>query len=150
MFALLGPLSALAGTELTTLKARLRRQLLLWSAVGILALVAFSFLLVAAHAALVVAVGPIIAPLIIAGAAILVALIVFLVFHGIETAESRRVEEKKRSAEVTALVTTAAITALPLLLPILRKAGLPVAGVVAAAIALTQAKSFRRPEAEDE
>ena len=52
--------------------------------------------------------------------------------------------EKKRSAEVTALITTAAITAIPLILPTLKRAGLPAGAAAAAIYSLLQTKAFRR------
>jgi hypothetical protein len=146
MLALLGPLGALLGLEATSLKERLKRQAVLWGIVGALGIVAVSFLLVAINAALTYAVGPVIAPLIIAGTAILVGVAVYLVFHMRETMEAHRDAEKKRSAEVTALITTAAITAIPLILPTLRKVGVPTASAAAAVYSLLQAKALRRDD----
>jgi len=146
MLALLGPLGALLGLEATSLKERLKRQAVLWGIVGALGIVAVSFLLVAINAALTYAVGPVIGPLIIAGTAILVGVAVYLVFHMRETMEAHRDAEKKRSAEVTALITTAAITAIPLILPTLRKVGVPTASAAAAVYSLLQAKALRRDD----
>lgn len=144
MLALLGPLGALLGLEAASIKDKLKRQAILWGLLGVLGLIALIFILVAANTALTYAVGPIIAPLIIAGAALLIALVVWGVFHFRETVENKREAEKKRSAEVTALVTTAAITAIPLILPMLKKAGVPTASAAAAAYSLLQSKAFRR------
>lgn len=144
MLAILGPLAALVGVELDSLQDRLKRQAILWATLAVLGLVAVTFILVAINTALTYAVGPVIAPLMIAGAALLVALAVYLVFHIRETMEHRRQAEKKRSAEMTALVTTAAITALPLVLPTLKKVGLPAGAVAAAIFSLLQAKALRR------
>jgi putative Ca2+/H+ antiporter (TMEM165/GDT1 family) len=94
--------------------------------------------------ALALAVGPIVAPLIIAGAALVIGIVVFLVFHFRETVEAHNDAEKKRRAEVTALITTAAITAIPLILPTLRKIGVPAGGAAAAVYSLLQSKAFRR------
>ena len=144
MLALLGPLGALLGLEAASIKDKLKRQAILWGLLGVLGLIALIFILVAANTALTYAVGPIIAPLIIAGTALLIALVVWGVFHFRETVENKREAEKKRSAEVTALVTTAAITAIPLILPMLKKAGVPTASAAAAAYSLLQSKAFRR------
>jgi fatty acid desaturase len=144
MLALLGPLGALLGIEAASIKGRLKRQAVLWSTLGVLGIVAIAFVLVAINTALTYAVGPIIAPLLIAGAALLVGIVVFLVFHFRETVEAHNDAEKKRRAEVTALVTTAAITALPLILPTLKKIGLPAGGAAAAVYSLLQSKTFRR------
>lgn len=144
MLAILAPLASLLGLEMTSITARLKRQAVLWGSLGVLGLIAASFVLVSINSALTYSVGPVIAPLIIAGAALFIGLVVFLIFHLRETIEAKREAEKKHSAEVTALVTTAAITALPLLLPTLKKIGIPAAGVLAAAYALLNSKSGHR------
>jgi hypothetical protein len=144
MLALLGPLGALLGLEAASLKDRFKRQAILWGTLGVLGVVAGAFILVAINNALTVAVGPIVAPLIIAGAALLTGIAVFLVFHFRETVEAHNDAEKQRRAEVTALITTAAITAIPLILPTLKKIGIPAGGAAAAAYALLQSKAFRR------
>ena len=145
MLALLGPLGALLGLEAVSLKDRFKRQAILWGTLGALGVVAIAFVLVAINNALTFAVGPIIAPLIIAGAALLIGVVVFLIFHFRETVEAHNDAEKKRRAEVTALITTAAITAIPLILPTLKRVGVPAGGAAAAAIySLLQSKAFRR------
>lgn len=144
MLAFLGPLGALLCLEVASIKDRLKYQAILLGTLGALGLVAVTFILVAINNALTIAVGPIIAPLIIAGAALLIALIVFLVAYLRDTAEARNDAEKKRSAEVTSLVTTAAITAIPLILPLLKRVGLPAGGAAAAIYLLLQSKAFRR------
>lgn len=146
MLALLGPLGALLGIEAASIKDRLKRQTILWASVGALGLVAVAFILVAINTALAYAVGPVIAPLIIAGAAILIGLVIYGVFHFRETMEAKRDEEKKRSAEMTALITTAVITAIPLILPTLKKVGVPTASAAAAFYSLLQSKAFRRDD----
>jgi hypothetical protein len=144
MLAILGPLGALLGLEAAALKARLQRQAILFGILGALGLIAVTFLLVSINTALSYAVGPVIAPLIIAGAALFIALVVFLVFHFRENAERERLADKQRSAEMTALITTAAITALPLIVPTMKKLGVPAGGVLAAAYSLLQAKALKR------
>jgi hypothetical protein len=144
MLAILGPLGALLGLEAAALKARLQRQVILFGILGALGLISVTFLLVSINTALSYAVGPVIAPLIIAGAALFIALVVFLVFHFRENAERERLADKQRSAEVTALVTTAAITALPLIIPTMKKLGVPAGGALAAAYSLLQAKALKR------
>ena len=144
MLALLGPLGALLGLEAASIKDKFKRQAVLWGTLGALGLIAVVFVLVAINTALTYAVGPIVAPLIIAGAALLIGIVVFLVFHFRETVEAHNDAEKKRRAEVTALITTAAITAIPLILPTLKKVGVPAGGVAAAAYSLLNSKAFRR------
>jgi cobalamin synthase len=144
MLALLGPLGALLGIEAASIKDRIKRQVVLWGTLGALGVIALVFVLVAINTALSQAVGPVIAPLLIAGAALLVGVVVFLIFHFRETVEARNDAEKKRQAEMTALVTTAAITAIPLILPTLKRIGVPAGGAAAAIYSLLQTKAFRR------
>ena len=147
MLALLGPLGALLGIEAQSLKDRLKRQAVLIGTLGALGVVSVTFILVAINTALTFAFGPVIAPLIIAGAALLIGIIVFAIFHMRETMEAKEDAQKKRSAETTALITTAAITAIPLILPTLRRIGLPAGGAAAAAIySLLQTKAFKRDD----
>lgn len=144
MLALLGPLGALLGLEVVSIKERLKRQAVLWGTLGALGVVAVSFVLVAVNNALTLAVGAVIAPLLIAGAALLIGIVVFLIFHFRETVEAKQEAEKKRSAEVTALITTAAVTAIPLILPTLKRIGVPAGGAAAAIYSLLQSKTLRR------
>ena len=143
MLALLAPLGALLGIEAASFKDKLKRQAVLWGTLGVLGAIAISFVLVAINTALSFAVGPIVAPLIIAGAALLIGLVVYAVFHFRATLEAHNDAEKARRAEVTALVTTAAITAIPLILPTLKRVGVPVGGAAAAVYSLLQSKAFR-------
>lgn len=146
MLAVLGPLSALLGTEAALLKDRAKRQLVLWGSLAALGAIAVVFTLVAINAALTYAVGPVVAPLIVAGTSLLIALLILAVFHFRAAREEREEAEKKRTSEVTALVTTAAITAAPVLLPLLRKVALPAGGLAAATYALVRARTARREE----
>jgi hypothetical protein len=143
MLALLAPLGALLGIEAASIKDKLKRQAILFGTLGVLGIIALSFVLIAINNALTFAVGPIIAPLIIAGAALLVGLVVYAVFHFRATLEAHNDAEKARRAEVTALITTAAITAIPLILPTLKRVGVPAGGAAAAIFSLLQSKAFR-------
>ena len=143
MLALLAPLGALLGIEAASFKDKLKRQAVLWGTFGVLCVIPISFVLVAINTALSFAVGPIVAPLIIAGASLLIGLVVYAVFHFRATLEAHNDAEKARRAEVTALVTTAAITAIPLILPTLKRVGVPVGGAAAAVYSLLQSKAFR-------
>ena len=143
MLALLAPLGALLGIEAASIKDKLKRQAVLFGTLGVLGIIALSFVLIAINNALTFAVGPIIAPLIIAGAALLVGLVVYAVFHFRATVEAHNDAEKARRAEVTALITTAAITAIPLILPTLKRVGVPAGGAAAAIFSLLHSKAFR-------
>ena len=136
MLAVLGPLLSLLGFEAGELKQRVTRQALVWLAVGGLGLIGICFLLVAIHAALTTVVGPVIAPLLIAVTAIIIAVGVYLAARLVDTAEARRMAEKKRSSELTSLITTAAITAIPLILrsPLIKDIGIPAGAALASAL----------------
>ncbi len=133
MLAILTPLLSLLGLEAAELTGKLKRQAITWGAIGALGVIALAFLLVAINAALGEAVGPIVAPLIIAVVAVVIGVAIFLVMHIVELNAARRAAEKKRSSEVTALITTAAITAIPLLLrsPLIRDLGIPAGAALA-------------------
>jgi Ca2+/Na+ antiporter len=146
MLAILGPLASLMGLELDTTLARARRQALLWGLLAALGIVAIGFVLVAINAALTLSYGPVVAPLLVAAAALVLALAVYLVFHVIAAREARREAERQKSTEMTALIATTAIAALPLLLPTLRKVALPAGGVAAATYALLRARAARHDD----
>ena len=114
--AFLGPLAALLGIEVDALIERLKRNATTIAVVAFLALIGVVFLLVAANVALTELVGPLFAPLILAGVAILAAAIVWFSADAAEKRRARRSAERKRSTDTTALITTAALTALPLAL----------------------------------
>ena len=143
MLAILNPLLALVGLEADAIKGRVQRQAIVWGLIGGLVIVAIAFLLVALNSVLTLSYGPVVAPLIIAAAALLVALLVLLVAHLLDDAEARREAQKKRSADATALVTTAAITALPFMLksPLLKQVGIPAGALLAAAYVLSRPKA---------
>ena len=130
--AFLGPLAALLGIEIDVLVERLKRNATTITVVAFLALVGVVFLLVAANVALTGLVGPLFAPLILAGIAILAAAIVWFTADAAEKRRDRRAAERRRSTDTTALVTTAALTALPLALknPTLRLLALPASAVL--------------------
>lgn len=137
---LLLPLASLLGLELDDLLARLRRDAVAWALIALLLLIAVAFLLVAGHNALAEWLGPVLAPLLIAGLALLVALVVYLVGRSRRLAAQRREATRRHSAERTAMVTTAAMGAVPMLIksPLLRKFGLPVGAALAAVYFLSR------------
>ena len=136
MLAVLTPLLSLLGLEAAEITTTLKRRAITWGAIGALGAVALGFVLVAINAALSAAVGPVIAPLIIAIVALVAALTVFLVMHIVELNEAKRAAERKRNNEFTALITTAAITAIPLLLksPLIRDLGIPAGAALASSL----------------
>jgi hypothetical protein len=138
MLAILAPLLSLAGIEAASVTANLKRQLIVWGVIGALGVVVLAFLLVAANTALSYAVGPVIAPLIIAVVATLAALTVFLVAHLQDNIAARQAAEKQKKAEITALATTALLTAVPLILrsSLFKEIGLPAGAALASALML--------------
>lgn len=130
---LLAPFAALLGIEVEAITERVRNAIIVNAVMIGLALVGVSFLVAAGFFALAALYGVIYAALIFAAAFLLLALAVFL---GTRIGESRRRRElavKRRSSETGAFVTTAALTALPVLLksPLLRTLSLPAAAIAA-------------------
>ena len=127
------PLAALLGFEAESLKERIRRTLVGNAVMLALAVVGVAFLLAAGFFALADIVGPIYSALIFSAVFLLCALAVHLSMRASAARESRAAAAKRRSSETGAFVTTAALTALPVLLrsPIVRTLGLPAAAIAA-------------------
>jgi hypothetical protein len=133
---LLAPLAALLGLEVEGLVARARSTALVYGLIGVCVLAAVGFLLAAGYMALAEIVGPILSALVFAGVFLVLALAVYLgslIGHG---RRQRELAEKRRASETGAFLTTAAITALPLLArsPALLRLGLPAAAIAAIAL----------------
>ena len=140
MAAILASLLSLAGIEAASVSAHLKRQAIVWGSIAALGIVVIAFLLVAANTALSYAVGPVVAPLIIAVVATLLGLAVFLVTHLQDNIAARQAAEKQKKAEITALATTALLTAIPLILrsPLFKEIGLPAGAALASALMLRE------------
>ena len=84
--------------------------------------------------------------MLIAGVAALVALSIYVAWRFGAAREHRRETERQRSSETTALVTTAAIAALPTLLksPLVRTIGIPLGGALAALFILSRSRPADR------
>lgn len=129
---LLAPLAALLGIEVEAITERIRNALVVNAIMVLLALIGVSFLLAAGFFALAERYGVIYASLIFAGAFLVLALAVFLGTRVGESRRRRELAEKRRSTETSAFVTTAALTALPVILKSpLRTIGLPAAAIAA-------------------
>lgn len=130
----LNSLASLLGIEVEELRQRIQQNAVTWSVMGLFAVICLAFLLVAAHLGIAIWVGPIWSALIIAGAAFVVAGILYLIYRGNEQAAQRRATERRRTAEANALMTGAAVTALPVLLksPLLRNVGIPLGAALVA------------------
>jgi uncharacterized membrane protein len=130
---LLAPLAALLGIEVEAITERVRNAIIINAVMIGLALVGVSFLLVAGFFALAELYGVIYAALILAAVFLVLALAVYLGTRIGESRRRREVASKRRSSETSAFVTTAALTALPVILrsPLARTIGLPAAAIAA-------------------
>ncbi len=137
---LLLPLASILGIEVEDLLNRFKKNAAAWMAIAFFALIGVVFLLVALYTGLVSWLGPIWGPLAIAGGALVVALTIFIAIRISASIIARREAQRRHSAEKTALVTTAAITAVPMLLksPIMKQIGLPIGGALAALYLLSK------------
>lgn len=145
---LLLPLAALLGFEVEELTDRFKRLAVANAVIGLFGLLTLVFLLIAGFLALADQLGAIYASLIFAGVFFVLALAVYLGLTISENGRKRRVVEKRRSSETSAFVTTAALTALPVLLksPLVRNVGIPLAAVAAAVMMFSKGKDDK-PEA---
>lgn len=127
------PLAALLGIEVEAITDRVKTTIIVNAVMIVFGLAGVSFLVAAGFVALSEIVGTIYAALIFAGAFLLLALAVYLGSRVGESRRRREIADKRRSSETSAFVTTAALTALPVLLksPLLRTIGLPAAAIAA-------------------
>lgn len=134
---LLVPLAGLLGIEIELLVQRLRQSAVIYGLIGLSALLALAFGLVALDLWLATLIGPILAALAIAGAFLVIALMAWLVLAVGNSRREKARALRKRSTDGTALITTAALTALPMLIgnPGVRRVGLPL-GALAAVLLL--------------
>ena len=130
---LLVPLAGLLGLEVAAVKERIMRSLVGSAIMIVFALVGVSFLLAAAFFAISTAIGPIYSALTLAGIFLLAALAVYLSLRAGAARARLAAAEKRRSSEAGAFATTAALTALPVLLrsPAVRTLALPAAAIAA-------------------
>ena len=132
--------ASVLGIEVEDLVAHFKKNVMAIAAMAFFALVGVVFLLTALNAWFAVLWGPVIAPLVIGGVATVIALGIWATITIIGGIAKRKAAEKRHSAEKTALVTTAALTALPLILQsgLMKRIGIPVGGALAAAYLLAK------------
>lgn len=137
---LLALAASVLGIEVDELLEHVKRNAMAWSAVALFALIALVFVLAALNAWFTLLWGPIVAPLVIAAGALLVALGIYAAIAISDGIARRHAAQRRNSAEKTALVTTAALTALPLVLKsdLMKKVGIPIGGALAAAYLLAK------------
>jgi arginine exporter protein ArgO len=139
---LLVPIAALLGFEVEEITDRLKALAIANAVIALFGLLTLVFLLVAGFLALSAQLGPIYAALIFAGVFFVITAGIVIGIQISENSRKRRLAEKRRSSETGAFVTTAALTALPILLksPLIRNVGLPLAAVVAAAMLIGKSR----------
>ena len=130
---LLVPLAALLGIEVEAITERLRNTIVINVVMIGLGLAGLGFLVAAGFFALAELYGAIYAALILAAVFLVLALAVYLGARIGEGRHRREVANKRRSTETSAFVTTAALTAVPLMLksPLGRALALPAAALAA-------------------
>jgi uncharacterized membrane protein len=140
---ILVPLAALLGFEADAVKERFKRTLVGNAIMAVLAMIGLCFLLAAAFFALSAAISPIYAALVLAAVFLVAAFAVHLTLRASAARERRAALLKRRSSEAGAFATTAALTALPVVLksPAIRSLALP--AVAIAAIVLLGGKRKR-------
>lgn len=136
MLGLLMPLAGLLGLELDDLGKRARGLIAAYVIIGLFSAIGIGFLIAAGFIALSNALGALTAAMIMAAAFLAVALLVYLAMSIGENARRRRLAERKKSSDAGAFLTTAALTALPVLAktPTLVKLGVPAAALAALAL----------------
>jgi len=146
---LLIPLASILGIEVNELLERVRNNAIAWSAVALFLAIGLVFILIAVNNAAVLAWGPIVGPLVVAAGALVIAIVIWAIIAILAGMARRREEERRHAEQKTALATTAALTALPIVLqsPLMRKIGIPVGGALAAAFLLSKSSGH---QADDE
>lgn len=136
MLGLLMPLANLLGLEVEELGQRVKGLAVVYGIILIFGVIGLGFLIAAGHIALAQAMGLLPATLIMAGGFLAVALIVYIGLAISESRRKKRLAERRRSSDTGAFLTTAALTALPLLArsPMLVRLGLPAAAIAAFAL----------------
>lgn len=139
------PLASILGIEVDDLLDRFKQNAIAWAAIAFFALVGVVFLLVALYTGMVDWLGPIWGPLAIAGAGLFISLAIFIGIRIASNIVAHREAQRRHSAEKTALVTTAALTAVPMLLrsSLMKQIGLPVGGALAALYLLSRQGGHR-------
>ncbi len=138
MLGIVAPVLSLLGIEVETLTESVKRHAILYGLIGAFALICLCFVLVAVNAALAYSFGPVVAPLLIAAVGALGAIVVLLIVHAQDNAAAKLEAERKRAAESNALLTTAIVSAIPVLLrsQLVREVALPGAAAIASALLL--------------
>jgi hypothetical protein len=145
---LLALAASVFGIEVDGLLDHFKKNVTAWLAVAVFALIGLAFLLVALNAWFTAMWGPVVAPLIIGAGSVVVASGIYAAIAITDSIAKRHAAQRRNAAEKTALVTTAALTALPLVLKsdLMRKVGIPIGGALAAAFLLSKPGNSPRGE----
>jgi len=129
MRALLPLLTAFASGELHETVRRTKRNAVFYGVIAILGIILVIFALVAAQVWLAGLYGPLDAALMIAGSALVLMILVFVVMKIVAARDRRRARERRRAN--TSLYTTAALTLVPYVLrsKVTLVVGLPLAAL---------------------
>lgn len=133
---LISPLASLLGLEVEGLAAKAKSAVLVWGLIGVFCTIAIGFLIAAGFMVLADLLGPLIAALVLAGTFLVLALAVYVGSLIGRSHRQRELAERRRAKETSTFLTTAALTALPLLTksPMLLRLGLPAAAIAAIAL----------------
>jgi len=136
MLGLLMPLAGLLGLEVEEIGHRVKGLAIVYALILVSAVIGFGFLIAAGYIALSDALGPLYAALILAGSFLALALAVYIGMSIGENRRRKRLAERRRSSDTGAFLTTAALTALPLLArsPMLVRLGIPAAALTVLAL----------------
>ncbi|MBJ6987579.1 hypothetical protein [Devosia sp. MC521] len=126
---LIAPLAALLGLEVENIADKAKAAAIVYGLLGLFSTIAIVFLLVAAYLALADLFSPLMAALLLAGLFVLLAVALLLGAQIGKNQQKRKVAQRRRSSETGAFITTAALTAVPMILraPMAAKLALPAA-----------------------
>ena len=136
MLGLLMPLAGLLGLEVEGLGQRVKGLAIVYALILVTAVIGFGFLIAAGYIALSDVLGPLTAALILAGSFLALALVVYIGLAISESQRRKRLAERRRASDTGAFLTTAALTALPLIArsPMLLRLGIPAAAITVLAL----------------
>src|SRR5690606_17436269 len=126
---LIAPIAALLGLEVENIADKAKAAAIMYGLLALFSIIAVVFLLVAAYLALADLFSPVIAALLLGGLFFLLAVAMMLGAQIGKSQKKRQVVQRRRSSETGAFVTTAALTAVPMILcaPFAAKLAIPAA-----------------------
>jgi len=133
---LFAPLVALLGHEVGSAVDRAKSTAIIYSVMAVFVLIAVVFFLIAGFLALSDLYSPITAALIMGGAFVVLTLVLYVGAVIGRGQQKKKQAERRRSSDTGALLTTAALTAVPALMrsPLIVRLGIPAAAIAAFAM----------------